>query len=153
MKHNLRRKVLKTLAVGAPAIWIKPIVHSVVLPVHAQFSPACAIDMDGPMSIAFTQGITIPGPLVFSFTNVSEAPITGGILVGTLGGGTFFTKSPPANPSPFTLNPGDSTSIELTNLSTNNCPTTGSGNIFFRVSVDGMTLCEYVVTISCQVPG
>lgn len=35
MGNNNRRKALKALAVGAPAVWAKPVVDSVVLPAHA----------------------------------------------------------------------------------------------------------------------
>ena len=38
MKEKNRRQALKVLAVGAPAVWAKPIVDSIVLPVHAETS-------------------------------------------------------------------------------------------------------------------
>jgi hypothetical protein len=41
MNKNSRRKVLKALAVGAPAVWAKPAVNSVVLPAHAETSGLC----------------------------------------------------------------------------------------------------------------
>ncbi len=36
MNKKLRRNLLKGLAVGAPAVWAKPIVDSAVLPTYAQ---------------------------------------------------------------------------------------------------------------------
>ena len=43
MSEKNRRKALKALAVGAPAIWAKPVVDSVVIPAHAVTStcPPC----------------------------------------------------------------------------------------------------------------
>lgn len=40
MNKKSRRIVLKGFAIGAPAVWAKPIVDSVVLPAHAQTSCA-----------------------------------------------------------------------------------------------------------------
>jgi hypothetical protein len=39
MSKKSRREVLKGIAVGAPVVWAKPVVDSVVLPVHADTSP------------------------------------------------------------------------------------------------------------------
>ena len=36
MNKNERRKALKVLAVSTPVVWTRPVVDSVVLPVHAQ---------------------------------------------------------------------------------------------------------------------
>ena len=41
MNNKLRRNVLKGLAVGTPAVWVKPIVDTAVLPAHAQSSAIC----------------------------------------------------------------------------------------------------------------
>lgn len=38
MKTNSRRKILAGLAIGLPAIWVKPVVKSILLPAHAQMS-------------------------------------------------------------------------------------------------------------------
>ena len=38
MKVDKRRKALKALAIGAPAVWAKPVVDSVLLPAHADAS-------------------------------------------------------------------------------------------------------------------
>jgi hypothetical protein len=38
MNKNSRRNVLKGLAAGAPIIWVKPAVESMVLPAHARSS-------------------------------------------------------------------------------------------------------------------
>lgn len=48
MKSNIdnRRKALKTLAVGAPVVWAKPVVDSVVLPAHGEGSPGKGEDID-----------------------------------------------------------------------------------------------------------
>ena len=40
MKNDKRRKALKALAIGAPAAWAKPVVDSMVLPVHAAMTGA-----------------------------------------------------------------------------------------------------------------
>ena len=41
MNKESRRKLLKGLALGVPAVWAKPIVDSVLLPAHAQTSSTC----------------------------------------------------------------------------------------------------------------
>ena len=38
MKHEDRRKVIKALTIGAPAVWAKPAVDSVLLPAHGASS-------------------------------------------------------------------------------------------------------------------
>ena len=38
MNKKSRRNVLKGLAVGAPLVWVKPAVNSIVLPAHARSS-------------------------------------------------------------------------------------------------------------------
>ena len=38
MSKEKRRKVLKSLAVGAPVVWAKPVVDSVLLPAHGAMS-------------------------------------------------------------------------------------------------------------------
>lgn len=47
MTETTRRKAIKGLAATAPVLWAKPIVDSVMLPVHAQTSPDDDDD-DGP---------------------------------------------------------------------------------------------------------
>jgi hypothetical protein len=42
MTQKSRRKVLKGLAITMPAIWVTPVVESVILPAHA------GTDMSGP---------------------------------------------------------------------------------------------------------
>ena len=42
MKDDNRRKTLKALAVGAPVVWVKPVVDSMVLPAHGSTSPCAA---------------------------------------------------------------------------------------------------------------
>ena len=46
MKDDKRRKALKALAIGAPAMWTKPVVDSVVLPAHANGSLRCPTGSD-----------------------------------------------------------------------------------------------------------
>ncbi len=38
MKKNIRRNLLRGLAVAMPATWAKPVINSAVLPVHAETS-------------------------------------------------------------------------------------------------------------------
>ena len=40
MKQELRRKVIKGLVITLPAIWVTPVVESVILPAHAGTSPS-----------------------------------------------------------------------------------------------------------------
>jgi hypothetical protein len=41
LSQESRRKLLKGLALALPAAWTTPVVESIVLPAHAQTSPAC----------------------------------------------------------------------------------------------------------------
>ena len=47
MKDDNRRKALKALAIGAPAVWAKPVVDSVMLPAHASTSGCDCFPFDG----------------------------------------------------------------------------------------------------------
>ena len=51
MKNRIRRHSLKALALAAPAIWVKPIVNSAVLPVHAAISGLEGLECTQPGSI------------------------------------------------------------------------------------------------------
>ena len=56
MKKNDRRKALKALAVGAPAVWAKPVVDGVVLPAHAATTcPDCFPSGDGYVSLTYIE--------------------------------------------------------------------------------------------------
>lgn len=46
MSKKNRRKALKMLAVGAPAVWAKPIVNSVALPAHAGLTQQATAECD-----------------------------------------------------------------------------------------------------------
>ena len=50
MNKNKRRNVLKGLALGAPVVWVKPVIEAVILPVHAQTSIAVVSTFAGPFS-------------------------------------------------------------------------------------------------------
>ena len=43
MKDSTRRKAIKALTVGAPAVWVKPEVDSLLLPAHAVMTPTCSL--------------------------------------------------------------------------------------------------------------
>ena len=47
MNRKNRRKALKALAVGAPIVWAKPVVDSVVLPAHASTTCLGCVDVTG----------------------------------------------------------------------------------------------------------
>ena len=47
MSNRLRRDALMMMAVGAPIIWAKPVVDSVILPVHAVTSCGTFLICDG----------------------------------------------------------------------------------------------------------
>ncbi len=44
--NKIKREILKGLAVGAPAVWAKPVVDSVVLPAHATTSCSGCVQID-----------------------------------------------------------------------------------------------------------
>ena len=58
MKDDNRRKALKVLAVGAPAVWAKPVVDSVALPAHGATS--CGCEVISPGSLEYVQDATDP---------------------------------------------------------------------------------------------
>jgi hypothetical protein len=76
MDKKDRRKALKALAVGAPAVWAKPVVDSVVLPAHAQTSfPAGCYQVsyvegviDGVLSIYWEGGIGASQSTTFTYS-------------------------------------------------------------------------------------
>ena len=65
MKDDKRRKALKAIAIGAPAVWAKPMVNSVMLPAHGSMThgsmscPECVANPDdgGNCWIAMSAGI------------------------------------------------------------------------------------------------
>ena len=76
MNKNLRRNLLKGVAVSAPAVWAKPVVNSVLLPVHASTSCGCEEFGSGPNSRRFVAGSFPTGELLVynGVTNCSGDP-------------------------------------------------------------------------------
>ena len=163
--NESRRKLLKSIAAGSGAIvagkslpesWSRPVVDSVMLPVHAQTSPppppppqltySCSVV--GQSSIALL-GIPLPGPIDYTVTNTGTGSLTGGfIAVGATSGttGGLFTDQSATLPDP--LLPGDTFIISLTNIRAPSCTIAGAGTI--RVEfVSNETGCNQVVDVTC----
>ena len=73
MNNRNRRNALKLLAVGAPAAWSKPVVDSVVLPVHATLSFTLTCTKQ-PQSDSANVPANCPAD---SFATISPAPSIG----------------------------------------------------------------------------
>ena len=83
MKDDKRRKVLKALAIGAPAVWGKPTVDSVLLPAHANTtSGAGCIQFTSVSYVDFGGGNYIPPTTLFGQESDCSNPNT---TVGCLG--------------------------------------------------------------------
>ncbi len=63
MNKKSRRNILKGLAVGAPAVWAKPVVDSIVLPAHGATTggAGCLQYSTTPNWVDFNGGNYIPG--------------------------------------------------------------------------------------------
>ena len=82
MNNELRRKSLKLVAAGIPAVWAKPVIHSVVLPAHANTSDAvltCFQSDDDGGQVVIPEGSNWSSPFFVHYaTNppLPNAPIT-----------------------------------------------------------------------------
>ena len=137
MKTQKRRNALKLLAVGAPVVWAKPIVSSVILPVHAETSPNCgpatlSVGIEPPIPdeggfTTFTYRVTNQSESTFTVTNqVFSAPLG---VTGQFNGDLRRTYAP-----------GDTETLTATgNLAS--CED-GSVDLRFRLEFEGFGECE-----------
>ena len=65
MDKKSRRNAIKALAVGAPAVWAKPVVDSLLLPAHGAMTVACVQMFDG--EYTFVNGQNLPCGTVFLY--------------------------------------------------------------------------------------
>ena len=93
MNKDNRRIALKTLAAAVPAVWVKPVVNSVILPVHASTSPS------GPPCL--TTGV-VQGPVAstgndFGGSNIANLFNQSGLSAGYTSGVTGFASYNPTH--------------------------------------------------------
>lgn len=111
MGKNDRRQALKAIAAGAPAVWAKPFVNSVVLPTHALTT------CDGNPSLSEITVFT-PNPVQFDeFLRISTTVTNNGdvpLLVERVSGFQPFSSiTDTTDEFPTTLNPGDTALYEV----------------------------------------
>lgn len=97
MSQEPRRRLLKGLAVTLPAAWSAPVVESIILPAHAQTSPAgCGAPEGCYRGTGDAEGLSIfwPGGAGPDTATVFESPNCSGDVLGM--GDAVVAESPEA---------------------------------------------------------
>jgi hypothetical protein len=156
-----RRKLLKTITVGSGAVvstqvlpehWVKPIVNSVLLPVHAQTSPVYSCAVTGDDDFDITINFPVVGPVIYTVTNTGTGALTGvsANIVADDGstGGLEYTGQIFAIPNPLAAG-ASFDFVSLSNVSAPQCGLGGAGTITISFN-SNETACEQVISVVCS---
>ena len=166
-----KRKHFKKLVLGAgtiaigiklfPETWTKPVINSVMLPVHAQTTdvpvptdppgPVGICSIVGPEEVKFNPESLTPDPAIdFTITNTGPIDLSNLTATAVYGGDATGTPSVNLNSPPNPLSPGAShvITIPMANLPSNCFDGFANGTLTIQVTF-AQANCAFVSTVSC----